>query len=159
VRARAHLDAERSLFTGPELADIEARYQSAHLQDAPLVRKSEGAQMLRELLQRYPRSNRAGCAVLELAQQSSGPTRQQYLEEAIARHDDAWFESGAQVGAVARAMLAVHLAGLERFDEAERVAAELTARFPGAVDRTGAPLDDTLESIRLLRTPAAGRRR
>ena len=37
------------------------------------------------------------------------------------------------------------------FNEAEQVAAELVTRFPGAIDQTGATLDDTLAAIKLLR--------
>ena len=88
---------------------------------------------------------------MELAQQSTGARRERYLREAIGFEGDAWFENGVQVAALARAMLAVHLAGLERFDEAERVATELVTRFPGSVDSTGASLDDTLLAIKLLR--------
>jgi hypothetical protein len=56
-----------------------------------------------------------------------------------------------QVAALSRAMLAVHLAGLEKFDQAEALARELVTRFPGAIDHSGATLDNTLEAIRLLR--------
>ncbi len=115
------------------------------------MRRPDGIKTLQELIGRYPRSNRAGCALLELARLSSGTMREQYLRQAIAAHSDAWFENGVQVGALARATLAVDLAALERFDEAERVAAELVAMFPGAIDDSGATLDVVLKSIRLLR--------
>jgi hypothetical protein len=116
--------------------------------------------MLEELIERYPGSNRAGCAVLELARLSSGATRERFLRKAMANHSEAWFETGVQVGALARAMLAIHLAGLERFDEAEQVATELVTQFPGSIDDSGAPLDDVLASIKLLRPPKdTGRKR
>jgi hypothetical protein len=54
-------------------------------------------------------------------------------------------------------MLAIQLAGLERFDAAEQVASELVMRFPGSIDQSGAPLDDTLAAVRLLRAPTARR--
>jgi hypothetical protein len=159
LKAHAHIESERTRFSEFELTDIEARYRSAHVEQLRFVRRPEGVAILRELIERYPGSNRAGCAVLDLARLSSGATRERYLRKAIANHSDAWFETGVQVGALARAMLAVHLAGLERFDEAERVAAELVTMFPGAIDDSGASLDDVLESIRLLRTPKGGARR
>jgi hypothetical protein len=93
------------------------------------------------LVRRYPRSNRAGCALLELAQLATGVGREEYLRRAIRFGGDARFENGVQVAALARAMSAVHLAGLERFNEAEQVATELVTRFPGAIDQTGATLD------------------
>ena len=48
-------------------------------------------------------------------------------------------------------LLAVQLAGLGDFDEAERLATEVVTMFPGSIDDSGAPLDDVLEGIRLLR--------
>jgi hypothetical protein len=155
--ARTHMDDERRRFSESELADIEARYRSAHADGRiPFLQRPEGTAMLEQLIERYPRSNRAGCAVLELARVTSGREREQYLRTAISSHSDAWFENGVQVGAMARAMLAVHLAGLDRFDEAEAIAKELVTRYPGAIDETGASLDDLLESVKLLRRSPAG---
>lgn len=152
-RAQARIDEERLVFSVAELADIEARYASARSPDRLLFRRTEAEEILLELVRRYPRSNRAGCALLDLAQMSKDARREAYLRQAIGAHDNAWFPSGVQVGALARAMLAVHLAGLQRFDEAERLAAELVKEFPGSVDQTGATLDDTLTAIQLLRVP------
>jgi len=42
-------------------------------------------------------------------------------------------------------------AGLGRFDEAEQLARDVSFLFPGAIDASGAPLDDLLEGVRLLR--------
>ena len=151
-RAQARIDEERLVFSPAELADIEARYASAR--SATLLFRRTGAEeILLDLVRRYPRSNRAGCALLDLAQISGGAHREAYLRQAIGTHDNAWFPGGVQVGALARALLAVHLAGLQRFDEAERLAAELVKEFPGSVDQSGATLDDTLTAIRLLRVP------
>jgi hypothetical protein len=151
LKAQMHIAAEGALFSALELSDIEARYRSAHLDHPAFVRRPEGLKILLDLIEKYPRSNRAGCAVLELARLSSGPTREQYLRDAVATHSDAWFETGVQVGALARAMLAVHLVGLDRLDEAEQIAEELATMFPGAIDDSGATLDDVLKSIRVLR--------
>lgn len=81
----------------------------------------------------------------------SGKERERYLKQAIANHSGAWCESGVQVGALVRALLAVQYAGSGKFDEAERYGKELLTLFPGAIDDSGAPLDDVLEGIRLLR--------
>jgi hypothetical protein len=151
VRARSRIEAERFAFSATELADIEALYASAQAKEPGLARPAHADRTLEELIKRYPRSNRAGCALLELAQLSNGIRRERYLREAIRFGGDAWFENGVQVAALARAMLAVHLAGLDRFDEAERLATELVTQYPGSVDQTGASLDDTLTAIKLLR--------
>ena len=153
LQARAHIEAEATRFSADELADIEARYRLAHAGSLPLLTGPEGAAILQALIERYPRSNRAGCAALELARAAPADTRERLLGEVIAKHGDAWFENGVQVGAAARASLATHLAGLDRYDEAERVAVEMVQRYPGAIDETGAVLDDLPQSIRLLRLP------
>ena len=136
--ARAHIDAEAQRFTPAELADIEARYRMAHARGLPMLTGPEAVAILEPLIERYPLSNRAGCAALEVARAAPADTRERLLEEVIAKHGDAWFENGVQVGAAARASLATHLAGLDRYDEAERIAVEMVQRFPGAIDETGA---------------------
>jgi hypothetical protein len=108
---------------------------------------------LEALAAKYPRSNRAGCAIVELAQMSTGNVREQYLKRAIDEHADDWFENGAQVGPLAMAFLAMHYAGLDRLSEAERLAAELSARYPESVDSTGASLDEVLPGPKFLRPP------
>jgi hypothetical protein len=101
----------------------------------PVFLKPGGAPVLEDLVAKYPKSTRAGCAVLELAQQSKGEVRKRYLGHAIASHGDAWCANGVQVGALARALLAMSDAELDRFDEAERIAREMMRLFPGAVDK------------------------
>lgn len=146
------MQAEATRFTAAELADIEAIYASALSPGTPFVRRPAGEDILLDLISRYPGSNRAGCALLHLAQLATGDRREHYLRRAIEHDGDAWFENGVQVAALARAMLAIHLAGLERFDEAEKIAADLLTRHPDAIDHSGASLDDTLAAIRLLRS-------
>ena len=154
-RAKVRFEAEGQAFSASDPADIEARYRSAFRSDVldglTFLRLPEAETILQELIRRYPESNRAGCALVLLAQQSTGAQRERFLRQAIEHDRDAWFENGTQVPAVARAMLAIHLAGLKRFEEAEKLAAELVERFPGAIDQSGATLDDTLIAIKQLR--------
>ena len=135
-RAQARFDAEARAFTVAELAEIEARYSSAFGSDVldgrTFPRRPEADGIFQDLVRQYPQSNRAGCALVVLAQLSTAARREEFLRQAIAHEHDAWFENGVQVGAIARAMLAIHLAGLGRFDEAEKLASELVERFPGA---------------------------
>ena len=154
-RAKVRFEAEGQAFSASDLADIEARYRSAFRSDVldglTFLRLPEAEAVLQELIRRYPESNRAGCALMLLAQQSTGAERERFLRRAIEHDRDAWFETGVQVPAIARAMLAIHLAGLERFEEAEKLAAELVERFPGAIDQSGSTLDETLIAIKQLR--------
>ena len=139
-------------FSPTELLNIEAEYRSTRLAQTSLPDRSR-RDILEALAARYPRSNRAGCAVVELAQMSTGDLREQYLNKAINEHADAWFENGAQVGPLATALLAMHYAGLDRLPEAEKLAAELLVRHPASVDTSGAPLDGLLAGLKSLRPP------
>jgi hypothetical protein len=151
AQAKEHIEEEGTVYSVDQLQDIEARYRSAHQQDFPMFLRQDAAPILRELVATYLKSNRAGCAVLDLAHLASGKLREQYLREAIANHNDAWCESGVQVGALARAHLAVGYAHLGVLSEAERLAKELVTMFPDAIDESGAPLKDVLEGVRLLK--------
>ena len=153
AKARERLEQDRTIYSEREVEDIEARYRAAHRDDFPLLLRSDAAPILQQLIADYPTSQRAGCAVLHLARLTTGEDRERYLKQAIRNHGDAWCESGVQVGALARALLAVQYAGLEKFDEAERLGEELVTQFPGAIDESGAPLDDVLTGIRLLKHP------
>jgi exonuclease V gamma subunit len=151
AKAEERIRQDRSIYSEQEFREIELQYVSAHHFGNPVLPMREAQEVLRKLIENYPKSNRAGCAVLELAQLSAGTAREEYLKEAIAHYDDSWYENGVQVGALARARLAIHYAGFGRFDEAEKLAEELTSLFSGAVDHSGAPLDDVPQAIKLLR--------
>jgi hypothetical protein len=153
ARAQERLEQDRLVYSDSELRDIEARYGSGHQDMVSTVFKPRGESILTALIARYPKSMRAGCAVLELAQNSRGEVRKKYLDLAIARHGDAWCADGVQVGGLARALLAMDYVSVDRFDEAERIAREMLRLYPGAVDSAGAPLDSVLDGIKLLRPP------
>jgi hypothetical protein len=152
--ARRHIAQDRTIYSPSEVDDIEARYRSAHRQDPPQLPRSDAAPILQDLVAAYPKSQRSGCAVLQLARMVPSTERERYLRRAITSHGDAWCESGVQVGALARALLAVELAGAGKFDDAERLATEVATMFPGAIDDSGAPLERLLEGIRLLKEDA-----
>jgi hypothetical protein len=153
LRSKAYQRAsdDSRVYSNQELRDIEMQYQATRL--AGLLTARDAGPRLQELVEKYPRSNRAGCAVLELARLASGNERERYLKLAIADHDDAWFEDGAQVGPLARALLAMYYAELDRFDDAERLATEIVTHYPGSIDSGGGSLDDVLPALKLLRPP------
>ena len=119
--------------------------------------RSDAAPILEGLIKDYPKSNRSGCAALILARRVPPAERGRHLRQVIINHSDAWCESGIQVGGLARALLAVHYAGLDQYDLAERLAQEVVTLFPDAIDDSGAPLGDLVSGIRLLRDSGRGR--
>ena len=103
AKAQQRMREDRSLFSDEEFREIETLYQQANRN----LRAPEAKDALTEVVRKYPKSNRAGCAVLYLAQLSGGTEREDYLKSAIADHGDAWYGDGAQVGALARKLLTV----------------------------------------------------
>lgn len=89
--------------------------------------------------------------MLRLARWASGEERERSLKRTIKDFSGTWCDNGVQVGALARALLAVDYAGLDKYDEAERWAKEVVQFFPGAIEDSGAPLDDVLTGVQLLR--------
>ena len=146
AKAQARMLQDRDVYTAEEFQAIEAIYQSANRD----LRAPESRDRLLELVEKYPKANRTGCALLYLAQGAKGDEREAFLKQAIADHSDAWYGDGTQVGAFARAQLAVHYANSNRRDEAMALATEIERLFPGAVDHSGAPLADTLKRFKLL---------
>ena len=106
--------------------------------------------LLLQVVSKYPKSNRAGCAILYLAQISSGSERESFLKRAIAEHGDDWYGNGVQVGALARVHLAGHYTDTNRRDEAVALAEEVRKSFPDAVDHSGGSLIEMLQRIKLL---------
>jgi hypothetical protein len=144
--AQARMQQDRATYGPAQVKEIEDLYQTAN-KDL----KAPGAtDTLKQLIHKYPKSNRAGCAALYLAQMSSGADREAYLKKAVADHSDARYGDGTQVGAFGRALLATYYANAGRTEDAQRVAAEVTKLFPGAVDHSGVRLADTLRRMKLV---------
>jgi hypothetical protein len=144
--AQQRMRQDRDTFSADEFREIEALYQSANRD----LRGAASSAALKRLIEKYPASNRAGCAVLYLAQMATGTQKEEFLTRAIARHGDARYGDGVQVGAFARAQLAALYAASGRTTEAERLAGEVQKMFPDAVDHDGSPLADALRRMKLL---------
>ena len=146
ARAQARFRRDREVFTAQEFRDLETLYQAANRD----IRAPGGRELLLQVVKKYPKSNRAGCAVLYLAQISSGSERESFLKRAIAEHGDDWYGNGVQVGALARVYLASHYADTNRREEAMALAEEVRKSFPDAVDHTGGSLIEMLQRMKLL---------
>lgn len=144
--AQQRMRRDRATYSSDDFRDIEALYQSANQN----LRAPGARATLVQLIRNYPGSNRAGCAVLYLAQTSDPVEREEYLKQAIARHSDAMYGDGVQVGAFARAQLATLYASLGRTADAQKIAEELRTLFPTAVDHDGTRLVDALQRMKLL---------
>lgn len=145
---------DREIFSAEEMKQIETLYQSANRN----LQAPGSKDVLLQLMQNYPRSNRAGCAALYLAVRSEhAADREQQLQDAIRDHADAMYGDGVQVGAMARAELAFMYTRNGRTAEAQKLADEVNQLYPGAVDHRGRRLAEGMRRLLATPTPAGAR--
>lgn len=146
AKARARMERDQALMSNADAQALETLYQRANRD----LKGPDAKPVLREVVEKYPHTNRAGCAVLYLAQLSSGTEREAYLRRAIAEHFDDWYGDGTQVGPLARAQLAAYMAATGQRADAVALASSVARDFPEAVDHGGRRLAEILSALGLL---------
>jgi hypothetical protein len=146
ARAQERMRQDLAIYSKDDFRKLEELYQSANRD----LNGPDAKAILQRVVEQFPKSNRAGSAVLYLAQMSSGAEREAYLKSAIESHGDAWYGNGVQVGALARVQLAALYAATDRIEQARALAKEVREQFPGAVDHGGRPLVEALRNLKLL---------
>jgi len=136
----ARMEQDRKTFSETQLHKIEQTYAEGH----DYLVDGSGKKALEKVVREYPTSDRAGCALLYLAQRARGAEAEDLLRKAIDLHGDCFYGDGVQVGAYARYLLAWHAARGGREGDALRLADEVRAQFPGAVNHDGVLLADHL---------------
>jgi hypothetical protein len=144
ARARARMAADKQRFNASELTEIEALYKQGSM------KSDAGIAAYKDLVARFPASNRAGCAMLYVARTAKGAEREAGLRRAFADFDDTWYGDGTRVGAYARTLLALQLAADGKVDEAKVLAAQVAATDPDAVDHNGFSLVSQLRDAGLV---------
>lgn|ERR1019366_5327850 len=106
----------------------------------------EANESLQTIIKKYPDINRAGCAILYLAQKSQGDERVKYLQDCIEKYNDCMYGDGVQVGAFARLLLAQDYRSKGEKKKAEALDSEIKAEYSGAIDHSGNLLVDSLKT-------------
>lgn len=133
--ARARMAKDAMFYSLGEREEIEKLYQSWR------AKKGKERQAVAITMQRrFPKSNRTGCAMLNLALENARQKRIDLLKQVIRDYDDCWYLSGVQVGALARYHLICILMETGKQEEAEKYREELKTSFPNAIDANGKPL-------------------
>ena len=136
VQARMARDVDEYGRDG--MREIERLYRASS-------RKAENAdEALKSLIEKFPRANRTGCAVMYAAQYSHGDERIKWLNRAMEHHGDCIYGDGAQVGAYARWFLARELLRKGDKSAAEKLYAEIRTDYPDAVTHKGQRFADLL---------------
>lgn len=133
-------EKDKELYTPAQLQEIWTLYRVANKKWNSL----EAKESLRKLINKYPQSNRAGCAILYLSQMSNGREREDYLKTAIEKYNDCWYGDGVQVGAYARYKLAFYYQQIDKLDDANKLFKELIENYPNAVNHKGRLLSDSI---------------
>jgi TolA-binding protein len=135
-------------------AEDREKYSQEQLQEAENLMRvadqrfgsAEANEVLQTLLKNYPTSNRAGCAMLYVAQTSEGDNRQTSLRECIEKYDGCFYGDGVQVGAYARFLLAEDLMNKGEEKKAATLYNEIRTRYSDAVDHRGKLLVDSIKA-------------
>jgi len=137
---RKRTEEDRTNYSAEQLREIENLYQVAN----KLWKTPEAKTSLKVLIEKYPKSNRTGCAVQYMGQMSTGEEKEKYLKLAIKDFGDCYYGSGVQVGAYARLYLGYYYRekGMEK--EAKALFEEIRKDYPDAVNHRGKPLVDDL---------------
>ena len=133
---RARYEEDRKTYSGEQLREIEQLYQAANKD----LKSPEAKKHLNNLIEKYPKANRTGCAVQYMGQMSTGAEKEKYLRMAIRDFGDCYYGSGVQVGAYARLYLAYYYKELGKEKEAKALFDEIRKDFPDAVNHKGKPL-------------------
>ncbi|MCB1237644.1 MAG: hypothetical protein KDM91_21445 [Verrucomicrobiae bacterium] len=138
-RARQDLDT----YTRDELREIEQLYQVANKE----WRTDAAKESLAQLLKKYDKANRTGCATLYMGQMSEGEDRGKYLTEAVEKFSDCFYLDGCQVGGYARYILGIEAWTAGKKDEANRLFDEIRKDYAEAIMHNGTPVVEALESF------------
>jgi hypothetical protein len=98
------------------------------------------------IIKKYPEANRAGCALLYIAQRSEGHERARCLKECVEKYNDCFYGDGVQVGAYARFLLVADYRNAGDEKKADALYSEIKANYADAVDHGGRLLVDSISS-------------
>ena len=106
----------------------------------------EAVEACQAMVKKYPGSDRAGCAMLYLADMSKGDDRAKYLQDCIDQYNDCFYGDGVQVGAYARFLLAEDYQSNGETEKAKALYDEIKANYADAIDHSGKLLVESIEA-------------
>ena len=133
-QARERMLEDTHIYSEKERKEIRKLYRRGEWESD----EKRGA--LEGLIEKYPKSNRAGCATLYLGHMALGEEKATYCQQAIDNHGDCFYGDGVQVGAFARHMLAKYYEESGQPDKANQLRSDLENNYPDAIDHKGNPL-------------------
>ncbi|QDS97260.1 tetratricopeptide repeat protein [Adhaeretor mobilis] len=142
LNARKRMRQDAGKYSADELREIESLYQVANKE----WRTPKAKLSLQQLVEKYDKANRTGCALLYLGQMSKGKDRVEYLTKAAEKFGDCYYGDGVQVGAYARLLLGQTYLQEGEKKQAAALFEELRKNYPQAIDHRGNHLVAQLEN-------------
>ena len=141
--ARKRGAEDRQRYSEEQLKEIETLYQVANTKGK---RTDEAKASLKQLLEKYDKANRTGCALLYLGQASEGDERLQYLTRAVEKFSDCYYYNGCQVGGYGRYVLALTLWEKGEKESARALFEEIKTTYKEATDHRARPMPELVEA-------------
>lgn len=117
-----------------ELPAMEELYQKANANP----RTPESQEILKELIKKYPKSNRAGCAACYVGQFSKDQKEsEKYLEMAIKEYSGCYYLNGTSVGGWARMLMMGRVKQQGDASKARKLAEQIRKDYPDATNHSG----------------------
>jgi hypothetical protein len=133
AKARARMRQDDRKYSRQEIRDAEALYQSANKN----LGDPKAKDILQEMVKKYPKLNRTGCAILYLGQRSEGADREKYLKQAVDDFSDCFYGNGVQVGAYARYVLGHYYRDNGDVEKGNALLKEVVDKYPTSVTHKG----------------------
>jgi len=126
-------DLDRKKYTDEQLTEAEKMYQVANSKWG----SPEAIESLKKMVEKFPDLNRTGCALLYLAQTTTGPESEKYFKDCIEKYNDCYYGDGVQVGAYARFCLADYYGKTKENEKAEALYKEIKDDYSDSIDHNG----------------------
>ena len=137
VAARAKADVDEYGRDGVRAIEMAYRAYSRS--------KDVDNEHLRTLIEKYPKANRTGCAVMYAGQRAQGSDDGKWFRLAMEKYADCMYGDGVQVGAYARLYLAGYLESKGKKDEAKKLRGEILKLYPDARTHRGRKMSEFLD--------------
>lgn len=133
-KAREHMARDSKEYKREEFAALEELYQKGNSNP----RTPENQEILKQVVEKYPKSNRAGCAALYIGQFSKDAKEsEKFLELAIKEYSDCFYLNGTSVGAFARYLLGTREKQAGHDTKAKNLFGEIRKDYATATSHSG----------------------
>ena len=145
TQARTRMREDSKNYSRTQLREIEALYKSRG-QKWGSAQKTKN---LKLVISKYPKANRAGCAMLYLGQTSKGEVQENYFKQAIEKYSDCFYGNGVQVGPYAKFYLALAYFKSGKKSQAMALFNEIKTKFPNAIDHRQRNLASMINKMKI----------